>query len=72
MNSERVCLKCKHINKAGNEYPCVSCVHNAKDRFEKAKTIKVSSLIEQLQKIHNQEMELPLHLEIGKLNIIHD
>ena len=71
MNNERTCSICKYIAKAGNEYPCVNCVHNATDRFEKAETIKVSSLIEQLQKIPNQQMEIPLHQEIGKLNIIH-
>ena len=66
------CLECRYIEKSSREYPCISCKHIATDRFEKAKTIKVSSLIKQLQMLPNQQKEIPLHLEIGKLNIIHD
>lgn len=67
MNDERSCENCRYIGKAMTEHPCINCIHSAIENFRPAKYIKVSKLIEELQKMPNQQKEVPLHMEIGKL-----
>ena len=58
------CQYCKHIFKNPKEEPCNTCIHNATDNFERAKTITVAELIKELQKMANQMQGIPMHYTV--------
>ena len=61
------CQFCKHIEKNSNEEPCNTCKHNATDNFEPVKTITVSEIIKELQKMANQMQEIPTYYTIERV-----
>lgn len=67
MTRTEICIECQHLEKANTEYPCVNCRNNAKNNFVRVEKIKLYDLTVAMQKITNQEMQIPTHWTVEKL-----